>query len=548
MIKKTFIGITIAASIVVLFSFTTFSDKYFEISRNLDIYATLFRELNTHYVDGIDPEDLVNESIAAMLQSLDPYTTYIPAAMLEEYRTTTTGEYGGIGAIVGKKNGINTVIMPYKGFPAYEAGLKIGDMILKINDVDLSKDPTRNTRGLLKGNPNTPITLSIKRFNRKDTFEVKLNRAKITINNIPYYGMVSDNTGYIRLSEFTTNAGKEVENALKSLKLTGAENIILDMRGNPGGLLTEAVNVANVFIAKGKEIVNTKGKVTAWNQVYKAANPATDNQIPLVVLTNSGTASASEIVSGAIQDYDRGVLIGKRTFGKGLVQATRPLPYDAQLKVTTAKYYIPSGRSIQALDYAHKKPDGSVSKVPDSLKVAYKTQIGRTVYDGGGIAPDIEVEVKYYSHLLLSLINQSILFDYATEYYYAHETIDAPTKFKISDEEYGEFLEWVADKEFDMKGELDEVIKSLEKTAKSEKYYEGISEKLDALKAKIDQVKKSYLREYSKEVKTLLQEEIISRYYLFPGVLEASLTYDPTVTKAIELLNNKAKYNKLLSK
>jgi len=366
--KKRLIGFSIVIVVVGLFSFNTFSDKYFEISRNLDIFATLFRELNTHYVDGIDPESLVTEGINAMLHSLDPYTTYIPASELEDYRTTTTGEYGGIGAIVGKKKGVNTVIMPYKGFPAYKAGLKIGDLILKIDGEELSNKSNSNISEMLKGDPNTQIKLSIKRFNRPDTFDVTLNRAKITIDNVPYFGMVSEEIGYIRLSGFTTNAGKEVHLALETLKKEGAENVILDLRGNPGGLLTEAVNVANVFIPKGKKIVDTKGKSASWNQVYKALGTATDNSIDMSVLIDGNTASASEIVSGVIQDYDRGVLIGKRTFGKGLVQATRALPYDAQLKVTTAKYYIPSGRGINAIDYANKNPNGSVSKIPDSLK------------------------------------------------------------------------------------------------------------------------------------------------------------------------------------
>lgn len=546
--KKTLLGIFTIITIVGLVSFNTLGDKYFEISRNLDIYATLFRELNTHYVDGIDPEALVEESIKAMLESLDPYTTYIPASMLEAYRTSTTGEYGGIGAIVGRKNGINTVIMPYKGFPAYEAGLKIGDLIFKIDGKDLKDKSSSDISKLLKGNPNTPIILAVKRYNRKDTFEVTLNRAKITIDNVPYYGLVEDKIGYIRLSDFTTNAGKEVNEALQALKKQGAQNIILDLRSNPGGLLHEAINVANVFVQKGQEIVSTKGKVTTWDQIYKAPGNAIDTDIPLVVLTNSGTASASEIVSGVVQDYDRGVLIGKRTFGKGLVQATRPLPYDAQLKVTTAKYYIPSGRSIQAINYAKKNEDGSVAKIPDSLMVAYKTRAGRTVYDGGGIAPDIEVEVEYYSHILLNLVNQSIFFDYATKYYYDHPTIVSPSEFQLTDAEYDTFLSWVKEKDFELKGELDVVIKNLELAAKNEQYYNGISSQLTALKSKIEQVKSNYLTEFKKEAKTLLQEDIISRYYLYPGVLEASLNYDPTVTEAISVLNDQSKYNKLLNK
>lgn len=546
--KKTLFGIVTIIAITGLVSFNTLNDKYFEISRNLDIFATLFRELNTHYVDGIEPEALVNESINAMLQSLDPYTSYIPASKLEAYRTSTTGEYGGIGAVVGRKKGINTVIMPYKGFPAYEAGLKIGDLIFRIDGESLKDKSNNAISEMLKGNPNTPIKLAVKRHNKPDTFEVELKRAKIVIDNVPYFGLVENNIGYIRLADFTTNAGKEVNDALQLLKKQGAESLILDLRGNPGGLLNEAINVANVFIPKGQEIVSTKGKVSSWDQVYNAPENAVDSNIPLVVLTNSATASASEIVSGVIQDYDRGILIGQRTFGKGLVQATRPLPYDAQLKVTTAKYYIPSGRSIQAIDYAKKNEDGSVAKIPDSLMVAYKTKGGRTVYDGGGIAPDIEVEVEYYSHLLLSLVRQNIFFDYATEYYYDHPNISDPSSFQLTDTEYDSFLGWVKSKDYELNGELDQVITNLENTAKNEQYYNGINSQLTDLKNKIEQVKANYLTDFKKEVKTLLQEEIISRYYLYPGVIEASLNYDPVVTKAVSALKDKSRYNQLLNK
>lgn len=546
--KKIIIGVSITLIVVGLFSFNTLSDKYFEISRNLDIFVTLFRELNTHYVDEIDPESLITESINAILYSLDPYTAYIPASKSEEYKIITTGEYGGIGAIVGKKNGINTIIMPYKGFPAYNAGLKIGDLILKIDDIDLTNKSNSVISEMLKGNPNTPIKLSVKRYNRPDTFDVFLTRAKIIIDNIPHFNMVSNDIGYIRLSDFTTNAGKEVQQALELLKKEGAESVILDLRGNFGGLLTEAINVANVFFSKGKEIVNTKGKSISWNQVYKTLNTATDENILISVLINGNSASASEIVAGVIQDYDRGVLIGSRTFGKGLVQAIRSLPYDAQLKITTAKYYIPSGRGIQAIDYSRKNADGSVTKIIDSLKMAFKTKNGRTVYDGGGINPDIEVDIMYYSNFLTNLINQNILFDYATKYYYSHETIPDPNEFKLSDDDYNAFLSWVKSKSFDMNGELDQLIINLEKTAKDEKYYESISTQLEALKLKIKNVKNTYFTEYKKEVKTVLQEEIISRYYHYTGALETSLNYDPAVLKAIEVLQDKAQYNKILNK
>ena len=355
MIKRIVYGCVAFAVVLSAFAFTMSDDNYFAISKNLNIFATLYRELNTHYVDELKTSDLVEEGIDAMLKSLDPYTDYIPESELESYRTSTTGEYGGIGAVVGKKDGINTVIMPYIGFPAEKAGLQIGDQITRIDGETLDTKSRESISNLLKGQPGTDILLTIKRYGVDDEFDVALQRAKITISNVAYFGMFDEKIGFIRLSDFTTNAGKEVANALNELKGKGAEGIILDLRGNPGGLLDEAIKVANVFVEKGKEVVQTKGKVASWNKNYQTPAAATDAEIPLVVLTSSGTASAAEIVSGVVQDYDRGILVGKRTFGKGLVQATRPLPYNSQLKVTTAKYYIPSGRCIQAIDYSQKK-------------------------------------------------------------------------------------------------------------------------------------------------------------------------------------------------
>lgn len=546
--RKFLLGLAAVVLAVSLFSFSRLDDNYFEITRNLDIFGTLFKELNANYVDEVDPEELVVEGINAMLTSLDPYTDFIPETELESYRTSTTGEYGGIGAIVGKKNGVSTVIMPYAGFPAHKSGLQIGDHITAIDGVDISDKPTSEVSSMLKGKPNTTLTLSVQRYGEKEPFQVTIERDKIIINNVTYAGMYDEEIGFIRLSEFTTNAGKEVTEALNNLKESGARKIILDLRGNPGGLLSEAVNVANVFIPKGMEIVSTKGKSSAVGQVYKALRNATDQEIPLVVLISNGTASAAEIVSGSIQDYDRGVLIGKKTFGKGLVQGTRQLPYDAQLKLTTAKYYIPSGRCIQAIDYSHRNPDGSVGKIPDSLKVAFKTRGGRTVYDGGGIDPDIPVKIEYYSNLLLNIVNQNILFDYATKYRYEHPEIVEAKKFEISDEVYADFLEWSKGKDLDFSSEMDKAIKALEKISKNEKYYDGLKAQIEQLKDRLDKVRVSYLEDYKDEVKTLLKEEIVSRYFLHTGVVEASMTHDPAVLEAVDVLKDEEKYNKLLAK
>ncbi|UXP33911.1 S41 family peptidase [Reichenbachiella agarivorans] len=545
--KRFIIGIVGGAVLVGMFSFTLLDDHYFEITRNLNIFATLYRELNTHYVDQLHDEEMVTKGIDAMLESLDPYTDYIPESELESYRTSTTGEYGGIGAIVGKRNGVNTVLMPYTGFPAYKAGLQIGDQITHIDGKQLKDLPSDEISEMLKGLPGTELHLIVNRYGKTDPILITIIRDKIVISNVAYHGMIQKDIGYILLSDFTTHASEETKQALNALKAKGAKKIVLDLRDNPGGLLDEAVKVANVFIPKGKEVVHTKGKKESWNKTYTAPNQSTDEQIPLVVLTSSGTASAAEIVSGVIQDYDRGVLIGKKTYGKGLVQATRPLPYNAQLKITTAKYYIPSGRCIQAIDYSHRNADGSVGKIPDSLKVAFKTSKGRVVYDGGGIDPDIDVDAKKYSHLLFNIVNNNFMFDYATMYHAEHPEITAPREFELSDAEYNKFVKWIESKDLSFSSQIDEAIEGLVAMSKEEKYYEDLKPLIQELKNKVSAIKKNYLVDYKSEVRFMLEEEIISRYYLQDGMIEAALDHDPVILKAQEVLNNPTRYNKILS-
>lgn len=545
--KKVVVGIASSIVVVGLFSFTLFDDNGFDISKNIDVFTTLYRELNTNYVDELDTESLITDGINAMLASLDPYTTYIVESNLEDYRTATTGEYGGIGAVVRKKDGVNTVIMPYIGFPAYQAGLKIGDQILKIDQEDLDGKTPSEISELLKGQPGTPIELTIKQYGVEELKDVSLHRAKITIDNVMYYGMYNDHVGIIKLGDFTTNAGSEVKNALDSLKTLGATKIILDLRDNPGGLLDEAIKVANVFIPQGKEVVITKGKRESWNKTYNTPYPTGDDQIPVAVLTSRGTASAAEIVSGVIQDYDRGVLVGKRTFGKGLVQATRPLPYNAQLKITTAKYYIPSGRCIQAIDYAHRNEDGSVGKMPDSLKVAFKTANGRVVYDGGGINPDVEVEPREYSNFLFNLVEQDLIFEYANQYALSHPKIASPRSFEVTDDEYAQFVQWVEDKNVNLATQMDDAIKGLESMAKTEQYYEGMEASINGLKEKVAGLKKNFMTTFSDDIKYMLKSEIVSRYYFHLGILEASLDYDQTVSTAADILDDSARYNKILN-
>ncbi|MFP4504756.1 MAG: S41 family peptidase [Cyclobacteriaceae bacterium] len=541
--------ISLAIMIVALLGTVAFrgpGDNYFAIAKNLDIFATLFKEVNTYYVDEVNPNTLIKTGIDAMLRSLDPYTNYIPEDDIEDYRTMTTGQYGGIGAVIGKRNGKSMVLMPYKGFPAEKGGLKIGDEILTVDGVDVADKSVEDISKLLKGQANTDLIVKVKRYGTDEPIDINIKRERITVENVPYYGMVTEDIGYIKLSNFTTGAGREVENAVKKLKSEGAKKLVFDVRDNPGGLLSESVNVSNVFVPKGSEVVSTKGKVKDWNKTYSAINSPTDTEIPLVVLTSSRSASAAEIVSGVMQDYDRAVLVGERTFGKGLVQATRPLTYNSQLKVTTAKYHTPSGRCIQAVDYSHRNEDGSVGKIADSLKTAFKTKNGRIVYDGGGIKPDIEVKQSRLHPISISLYTKSLIFDYATEYYYSHPELDAANEFELKDEEYATFTTWLKNKDYDYVTEVEQTIDNLIETAKDEKYYHDIEEQIVSLRKKVQHNKEQDLQKFKDEIKELLEEEIATRYFLSEGKIEASFDEDQVLQAAIEVLNDKDKYEAIL--
>jgi carboxyl-terminal processing protease len=535
-------------TIFVLFSYTSPGERYFEIAKNLDIFATLFKEVNAYYVDEVNPNTFMRSGIDAMLSSLDPYTNYIPEDDIEDYRTMTTNQYGGIGALIGRYNDKNYVIMPYDGFPAFKGGLKIGDELIKVDEVDVTDKVTGEISKLLKGQANTEVTIQVKRYGVDEPLTFNLTRQKITIDNVPYFGMVDSDIGYIKLSDFTTSAGKEVSKAVNKLKEEGATKIILDLRLNPGGLLNEAVNVSNIFIPRGKEIVSTKGKVTDWNKTYSGLNNPVDTEIPLVVLTNSRSASASEIVSGTMQDYDRGVLVGKKTFGKGLVQATRPLSYNSQLKVTTAKYYIPSGRCIQAINYSERNEDGSVKRIPDSLKVEFKTENGRVVYDGGGIDPDVEVERRKLAPITLSLVSKGLIFEYATEYYYEHETISSAREYRLSDEEFSEFLSWLQDKDFDYVTRVEKTLDELISLSREEKFNGMVEETITELKKEIQHNKEKDLVKFKDEIKSVLEEEIASRYYFSKGLIEASFDNDPQLIEAVKVLNDQDRYNQILAR
>lgn len=523
------------------------SDKYFEIAKNLDIFATLFQEVNRAYVDDISPGDLIKSGIDGMLATLDPYTNYIPEDEIEDYRTMTTGEYGGIGADIIRRDDRVVVTMPYEGFGAQRAGMRIGDEILKVNDIDISPATINDLGRLFKGQSKTTLTVIVKRFGEAQPVTLQVERESIQLKNVPYYGMVTDDIGIIHLKDFTRNASKEVRDALADLKTKGAKKIILDVRGNPGGLLQEAINISNIFLPKGKLIVSTKGRMASWNKTYEAPVQPADTDIPMVVLTSNHSASAAEIVAGVIQDYDRGVLIGKRTFGKGLVQTTLQLSYNSKLKVTVAKYYIPSGRCIQEIDYSSRDEEGEALKVPDSLKTAHKTINGRTVYGGGGIEPDIETPKETYSPIAQGLVQKYMIFDYATIYHHRHPQITDPRSFRLSDKEYDEFVAWLNKQDFSYSGRSVEQLQKLVSSTKNEKLYEGLKADLAELERKLQPNRQEDLVKFKAEIKSILEADIASRYYLQRGAIEASFDEDGDVKAAIELLKDMPRYQKVLT-
>ena len=524
---------------------------YFEISKNLEIFTTLYKELNSYYVDDIDPNDFMQEGIDAMLYSLDPYTNFYSEAEIENYRFETTGKYGGIGSLIKRDDDYIVITEPYEGYPADKAGLIAGDKIVSVDGSLVKGKSSDEVSKFLKGEPGTKITVKVLRplaDGTEEELDIEITREEVKVKNVPFYGMVEDGIAYIKLSNFTQQAGKEVEDAFKDLKKQdpNLKGLVLDLRGNPGGLLHEAVNITNVFIDKGQLVCSTKGKVKEWDKEFKTLNEPIDTEIPIVVLTNRGSASASEIVSGSIQDLDRGVVVGQKTFGKGLVQTTRKLTYNTQLKVTTAKYYIPSGRCIQAINYAEKDEDGAVKKVPDSLKVAFKTLNGRTVYDGGGIDPDVEVEVKYLSDISVSLGRKDLLFDYANLYKAKNKELHDGINFRLTDDEYADFVAWLQDKDYDYVTESEALLDKFKETAEKDEYFEAASQEFDELKAKIMHDKKQDLQKQKKEIKRMLEDEIVTRYYYRKGAIENGFIYDNEMAKAVELLNNKTEYNAIL--
>ena len=543
--KLLIIALLLGGYAIVTYSFV---DSYFEVSKNLDIFATLFRELNIYYVDETNPGDLMKKGIDDMLESLDPYTNYIPESEIEDYRYMTTGQYGGIGALIRQDGDYVVISEPYEGFPAQKADLRAGDKILRINETDAKGKKTEDISKFLKGQPSSVIKLVIEREGEKKPLEKTINREEIKIKSVPYSGMLDASTGYIKLTGFTEKAAEEVKDALVELKKNPElKSLVFDLRGNPGGLLKEAVEIVNLFEEKGTDIVSTRGKVKDWDKVHKATVTPIDTETPIAIIIDRGSASASEIVSGALQDLDRGVVIGQRSYGKGLVQQTRPLSYNAQLKVTVAKYYTPSGRCIQALDYTHRNEDGSVSKVPDSLISAFKTKNGRIVYDGGGIVPDVSTEVQKYSSILTSLVTKNLIFYYATKYRASHASIIPAKEFKLSPAEYDDFVTFLTGKDYDYTTKTEKTLEKLKADAKEDKALEAIDKDIEALKIKVMHNKKEDLIKYKSEIGQFLEEEIASRYYFQNGRLEASLKDDMELKVALSILNDKEKYNKILT-
>ena len=542
-LKKYIIIISIALTSLGFWSFT---DHNFAIAKNLDIFYTLFREMNMIYVDETDPEKMIKTAIDAMLKKLDPYTVYIPESKMEDYKFMTTGQYGGIGAMIRKSGDYVVVAEPYQNSPADKAGLRAGDIIIKVDGKDVNGKTTQQMSDFLKGEPGSTFEMEIERKGEDSPRIVKIEREKIQIKSVPYYGLVKDSIGYFILTNFTQSAYPEVKSAVKDLVKQGAKSLIFDLRGNGGGLLIQSVNIVNLFVEKGNEVVSTKGRVSQWDKSYKTQVEADFPNIPLVVLVNSRSASASEIVSGSLQDLDRAVIIGTRTFGKGLVQTTRPLSYNAQLKVTTAKYYIPSGRCIQALDYSHRNDDGSVGKVPDSLMTEYKTKNNRSVYDGGGIVPDLDVNPETLSNIAYHLIRKNLIFDYATEYRIKHDSIIPAKDFYFTDDEYNAFKIWLNDKDLEYESVSALELEDLIETAKAENYYEHSKEIFDQLAAQLANDKEKDLKTFKSQIIKLIDQEIVTRYYYKNGSIENMMKRDSSVIKAIDILTHKQIYTQVL--
>jgi carboxyl-terminal processing protease len=550
--NRTRISKFFVVSLIAIFSFVFISasnsGSFFEVTKQLDIFSTLYKELNTYYVDTINTEKLFQVGIRAMCESLDPYTDFIPEDDIQEYRQQTTGRYGGIGSLIGTRGEFVIITDPYEDFPAAKAGLRAGDKIIEIDGKSVKKENSDIVSKQLRGKAGTNVVVKILRPQADGSEKeqtVTLTREEIKIKNVPYYGVVRDGIGYIRLNSFTERAGMEVRNAIIAMIAKNKiQGLVLDLRGNPGGLLNEAINVTNCFVDKGKEIVSTRGRIANQTQTHLSTSDPVDTRLTLAVLVDEGSASASEIVSGALQDYDRAIVLGERTFGKGLVQSTHSLPFNAKLKVTTAKYYIPSGRCIQAINYSEKKDDGSVKKREDSLKVAFKTKGGRIVYDGVGIDPDIKVSQDTLSQVTIELFTQNFFFDYAVKYRARTPAIANPKNFSLTDADYNDFVKFVTEKNnFKYTTKSEKLMEQLKTLSQKENSFQLIDNDFKEMSAKLEHDKKNNLMKEKESIKPILEQEICAHYYMNSGRIEATIKEDKEVAAAIDLLKNELKVN-----
>lgn len=533
--------ITVATIVPLLF--LSFVNSDFDIAKNIDIFSNVIKELHVNYVDEINTNDLVKSAIDNMLEELDPYTVFYPESDIEEYRLLTTGQYGGIGAVIQQKDDFVMIVEPYEGSPSHKAGILPGDIILEVNDKSAKGKTTSEVSSILKGQPGTAVKLKIMPYGENKAVVKEIEREEIKLPNIEWSGLVDDKIGYVRLSQFTENAAKELKEEFLKLKDENIEGFILDLRGNGGGLLHEAVLIMNIFVDRDNLITYTRGKTKDRNVEYKTTFTAVDTETPVVVLVDRASASASEIVAGSMQDLDRGVIIGERTFGKGLVQNVIPLPYNSRLKVTISKYFIPSGRCIQAIDYSSKER----KKLNDSTYVAYKTKNGRTVYDKGGIEPDIELTNPTFSKIASSLYAKNVIFDFANQFYKENEKISEAAQFEINDDIFNKFKNFIKDKDYDYETETESLLKRLKNSAEEEKYLSEIETEIKALEKKLQHNKDDDINTFKDDIVEMLQAEIVSRYYHRKGQIEVTLKNDIQVKKAVEIIKDKKQYNEILS-
>lgn len=531
---------------LMLMSSPLMAQNDFEIAKNVDIFVSILKELNEKYADEISPGQLTQTAIDAMLESLDPYTVYYPESQIEDYRLMTTGQYGGVGALIMQRGDDVVISEPYEGSPAAKAGVRAGDIIRKVNNQSLEGKKSDDVSAAMKGQPGSTLVLEVFRPSANKTMTFNIVREEIKLPNIPYSGMLDHQIGYLKLDQFTDKAGSEVRESFMKLKEDGMKYFILDLRNNGGGLEGEAVKIMNLFVDKGITIVENKGKIPEQQHVFKTVSNPVDKDIPIVVLVNEHSASASEIVSGAFQDLDRAVIVGKKTYGKGLVQNIVPLDYNTSLKITVAKYYIPSGRCVQNIDY-FDNDTAKAAKIPDSLAVAFKTKNGRTVYDKGGVEPDVITQDSLLSDILFTLVTNNLVFDFANEYHAKHESIPPADKFKVDDQLYAEFVDFLKDKDCSYKSETEEIIEKLKKTAENEKLFSSIEPYYNQLLKKLEEEKKNDFQKYKAEISNYLASEIAVRYYYQKGRIMNMLNEDPDVAMAKSILLDSQRYNSILS-